>query len=49
MLARVPSIPSLDVEHDPPDPRVWAIMLTGDAAPVADRAHRAGRACSAVA
>jgi mannose-1-phosphate guanylyltransferase len=41
MLARVPSIPSLDVEQDSPHPRVWAIVLTGDAAPVADRAHRA--------
>jgi len=41
MLARVPSIPSLDVEHDTPHPRVWAIVLTGDATPVAGRAHRA--------
>jgi mannose-1-phosphate guanylyltransferase len=40
MLARVPTIPSLDVERDAPHPRVWAIVLTGDAHPVATRAHR---------
>src|SRR4030095_4624958 len=40
MLRRVPPIASLDVEHDP-HPRVWAIVLTGDAHPVAGRAHRA--------
>lgn len=40
MLARVRSIASLDVEHDT-HPRVWAIVLTGDAPPLAERAHRA--------
>ena len=30
MLARVPPIPT-DVEHDTTSPRVWAIVLTGDA------------------
>jgi len=43
MLVRVPSIPSLDVEHDTPHPRVWAIVLTGDASGVARRAHRSAR------
>src|SRR5262245_16095791 len=43
MLARVPSIPSHEVEHDTPHPRVWAIVLTGDTARVAGHTHRADR------
>lgn len=34
MLARVPLIPRLGLEHDPPHSRVWTIVLTGDAPPV---------------
>jgi mannose-1-phosphate guanylyltransferase len=43
MLARVPSIPSHEVEHDTPHPRVWAIVLTGDTSRVAGHTHRADR------
>jgi len=42
MLVRVPSIPSLDVEHDTPHPRVWAIVLTGDASGAAGHFRRGG-------
>src|SRR5262245_11866280 len=31
MLARVPTIASCEIEGDAPHPRVWAIVLTGDA------------------
>jgi len=41
MLARVPSIPTLEVERDAPHPRVWAIVLTGDGhEPERSRARR---------
>jgi mannose-1-phosphate guanylyltransferase len=40
MLARVPFIRRLDLHRDAPHPRVWAIVLTGDAPPVPGNAHR---------
>jgi len=33
MLARVPSIPSIDLVREAPHPRTWAIVLTGDEPP----------------
>jgi mannose-1-phosphate guanylyltransferase len=40
MLARVPSIPRIDLVREAPHPRTWAIVLTGDEPPVAARAPR---------
>jgi mannose-1-phosphate guanylyltransferase len=40
MLARVPSIPSSEIERDTPHPRVWAIVLTGDGSTRAGHLHR---------
>ena len=40
MLTRVPFIRRLDLHRDAPHPRVWAIVLTGDAPPVPGNAHR---------
>jgi mannose-1-phosphate guanylyltransferase len=34
MLARVPSIPQIDLVREAPHPRTWAIVLTGDEPPV---------------
>jgi len=34
MLARVPSIPQIDLVREAPHPRTWAIVLTGDQPPV---------------
>src|SRR5258708_40089392 len=34
MLARVPSIPRIDLVREAPHPRTWAIVLTGDEPPV---------------
>src|SRR5437868_8666619 len=34
MLARVPSIPRVDLVREAPHPRTWAIVLTGDEPPV---------------
>src|SRR5437762_8352997 len=52
MLARVPSIPSIDLVREAPHPRTWAIVLTGDEPPADARvpgrprpaAHRLGAA-----
>jgi mannose-1-phosphate guanylyltransferase len=38
MLARVPSIPQIDLVREAPHPRTWAIVLTGDEPPVDARA-----------
>jgi mannose-1-phosphate guanylyltransferase len=43
MLARVPFIPRLEVQHDTLHPPVWAIVLTGDAPPILARGHRPQR------
>jgi mannose-1-phosphate guanylyltransferase len=43
MVARVPLIQQLDVQHDTPHPHVWAIVLTGDAPPAPGRGHRPQR------
>lgn len=37
MLARVPSIPQIDLVREAPHPRTWAIVLTGDQPPVDTR------------
>jgi mannose-1-phosphate guanylyltransferase len=37
MLARVPSIPQIDLVREAPHPRTWAIVLTGDDSPVDGR------------
>lgn len=34
MLARVPSIPQIDLVREAPHPRTWAIVLTGDESPM---------------
>jgi mannose-1-phosphate guanylyltransferase len=44
MLARVPSIPRLESEHDAPQTHVWVILLTGDEPPAPGQAHRS-RSC----
>ena len=43
MVARVPFIQQLDVQHDTVSPHVWAIVLTGDAPPAPGRGHRPQR------
>jgi mannose-1-phosphate guanylyltransferase len=40
MLARVPSIPRIDLVREAPHPRTWAIVLTGDEPPVDARDSR---------
>jgi mannose-1-phosphate guanylyltransferase len=40
MLAGVPFIPRIDVPFDASHPRVWTIVLTGDATPRSGRPHR---------
>ena len=40
MLARVPTIASYEIEHDTAHPRVWAIVLTGDASTRTGHLHR---------
>jgi mannose-1-phosphate guanylyltransferase len=40
MLAGVPFIPRIDVPLDTSHPRVWTIVLTGDATPRSGRPHR---------
>jgi mannose-1-phosphate guanylyltransferase len=37
MLARVPSIPQVDLIREAPHPRTWAIVLTGDEPPAGER------------
>jgi len=43
MLARVPSIPRIDLVREAPHPRTWAIVLTGDEPPVDARASNRPR------
>src|SRR5262245_14551406 len=40
MRARVPFIPRSEIERDTPHPRVWAIVLTGDASTRTGQIHR---------
>jgi mannose-1-phosphate guanylyltransferase len=44
MLARVPSIPQIDLVREAPHPRTWAIVLTGDQPPVDAAGSRLRRA-----